>query len=277
MISLQNNDIALIIDPSRGGGILRFDWRDTAIFQPARDTDCSPLGLANFVLVPFSNRIAKGHFSFEGESVNIPPNHPPASTGHAIHGHGWMAPWEVVAKSEEVLHLRYQHTADSWPWDYSCDQEMILTAQGYIHKLSVTNQSAANMPAGLGFHPYFPSANVHLSTKFEGRWHVTEQGLPTEWVGKAGIYDLSTDDPVDTVFTGRRGALEIEWPTHRLTMTPNPDLPETHIFAPSDEDYFCVEPVSHMTDAINRDGLKILAPGECWSTQVEFSVAPQIS
>lgn len=272
MIPLHNNDIALLIDPQRGGGILRFDWHGKAIFWPARDDDCSPLGLANFVLVPFSNRIAQGCFSVDGKSVNIPPNHPAASSHHAIHGHGWTTAWEVIAKSEEALHLRYQHPADSWPWDYTCDQEITLTAHGYIHKLAITNQSATDMPAGLGFHPYFPRTGAQLHTIFEGFWDAADDGLPTEWIAKTGAYDLSADDPVDTVFTGRKTAHRIEWPTHQLTMTPDADLSETHIFVPPGEDYFCVEPVSHMTDAVNRDGLKVLSPGETWSTRVEFSV-----
>ncbi|GAA0486561.1 aldose 1-epimerase [Parasphingorhabdus litoris] len=277
MISLRNNEISLIVNPLRGGGILKFDWRGEAIFWPARDDDCDPLGLANFVLVPFSNRIANGQFSFDGTSVNIPPNHPPASSIHAIHGHGWTEAWEVIAQSNDMLHLRYQHIADSWPWDYVAEQQIALTADGYIHGVSLTNASQSNMPAGLGLHPYFPRAGARLHTVFGGVWDVTEDGLPTDWFVCTGSYDLSADHPVDTVFTGRKSALEFEWPSHRLTMTPNADLPETHIYAPEGEDYFCVEPVSHMTDAINRGGLKILAPGESWSTQVAFSVTPKVS
>lgn len=277
MIALHNQDIALHIDPARGGGILRFDWRGNVIFHPVRENDSRPLGLANFVLVPFSNRIAHGRFLFGDIAVTIPPNYPPASSQHAIHGHGWIALWDVIAQSEDKLHLRYTHDADSWPWNYVCDQEIKLTADGYIHELSITNNSATNMPAGLGLHPYFPRADAKLHMIFNGFWKGTADGLPTCWVDRTGSYDPSKDDPVDTVFTGRKDALEFEWPSHRLTMTPDEDLPETHIFAPDGEDYFCVEPVSHMTDAVNRDGLKTLAPGERWSTQVSFAVTPNIS
>lgn len=277
MIVLHNNDIVLHIDSARGGGILRFDWRGNAIFYPVRENDNGPLGLASFVLVPFSNRIAHGRFSFGDITVTMPPNFPPASSQHAIHGHGWIAHWDVIARSGDKLHLRYIHDADSWPWDYVCNQEIELTTDGYIHELSITNNSATNMPAGLGLHPYFPRADAKLHTIFDGFCEGTADGLPTRWVDRTGSYDLSKDDPVDTVFTGRKTALEFEWPTHRLTMTPDTDLPETHIFAPDGEDYFCVEPVSHMTNAVNRDGLKTLAPGERWSTQVRFAVTPNIN
>jgi len=272
VISLHNKDIALDIDPQRGGGILRFDWRAKPVLRPAQEDDNEPLGLANFILAPFSNRIAKGNFLFDGQSVIMAPNYPPASAHHAIHGHGWMATWNIVGRTDDALHLRYQYTADSWPWTYVCDQKMTLTPDGYIHALSITNLSETSMPAGLGFHPYFPRTGAKLQTVFSGFWAVTEDGLPSEWIDKPGPYNLSHDDPVDTVFTGRKTALHINWPSHRLTMTPHSDLPETHIFAPAGKDYFCVEPISHITDAANRGGLRKLAPRETWSTQVEFSV-----
>ncbi len=245
------------------------------MFLPARNKNGGPLELANFVLVPFSNRIAEGSFEFADQSINVPPTYAPASSRHAIHGHGWTAAWDVVAKTDETLHLHYHHAADSWPWDYLSEQKMTLTADGYVHHLSITNQSPTDMPAGLGFHPYFPREGAQLRTIFDGLWDVTDDGLPIEWIAKTGPYDLSADDPADTIFTGRKTAHHIDWPGYRLTMTPDADLPETHIYAPTGEDYFCVEPVSHMTDAINRDGLNILAPGESWSTQIIFAVTPK--
>ncbi len=272
VIPLHNNDIALIIDPQRGGGILRFDWRDQPIFHPARMNEEGPLALANFVMVPFSNRIANGQFSFNGQSVTLVPNYPAASAQHPIHGHGWTGQWQIVAKSEDTLHLRYEHPGGRWPWLYVCDQIMTLTPDGYLHRVSITNTGEITMPAGLGFHPYFPRSKAKLHTSFDGFWQTSGDGLPTRWISKVGPYCLSDDDPVDTVFTGRKSPLLIDWPQHQLIIEPDFDLPETHIFAPAGEDYFCIEPVSHITDAINRGGLRTVEAGETWSTQVQFCV-----
>ena len=46
---------------------------------------------AAFPLVPFSNRIRTGRFSFAGRDIALPLNRPPER--HAIHGHGWQAAW----------------------------------------------------------------------------------------------------------------------------------------------------------------------------------------
>jgi aldose 1-epimerase len=81
------------------------------------------------------------------------------------------------------------------------------------------------------------------------------------------------------VFTGRSGAIRMRWPTHILTMMPADDLAFTVVYVPPGEDYFCVEPVSHMTDAINRPeersvtGMRWLAPGERWETHIAFTLS----
>ncbi|MEP3226129.1 MAG: aldose 1-epimerase [Parasphingorhabdus sp.] len=272
MISLRNDDIAVDIDPARGGGILRFDWRNTAIFLPARADDLSPFGLANFVMIPFSNRIANGRFFFEKKLIVMAPNNPSASTHHAIHGHGYLTGWDVASQNSERAQLSYSHKADSWPWDYRCDQDIRLLSQGYVHKLTITNLSDSNMPAGCGFHPYFPKENARLLNNFDGYWDGSPDGLPTRWIARNGPFPLAEQSPVDTIFTGRNCALTIDWPTHELCIETDADLPLTHIFTPPETDFFCIEPVSHLTDAVNRGGLKTLEPGESWTTEIACSV-----
>ena len=53
------------------------------------------------------------------------------------------------------------------------------------------------------------------------------------------------------------------------------------IFTPQDEDYFCVEPVSHVTDAFklldrgdSGTGIKILLPDEILETKI--SIVPEL-
>ena len=78
------------------------------------------------------------------------------------------------------------------------------------------------------------------------------------------------------MFTGRTGDLVIDWPGRRLTMATAADLAFTVIYHPKGAPFFCVEPVSHMTDAINRaeppeiTGLVWLEPGATWRTRITF-------
>ena len=53
------------------------------------------------------------------------------------------------------------------------------------------------------------------------------------------------------------------------------NLRYVQIYTPPNQDFFCVEPVSHMPDAINRapDDMQLLAPGEQIDTQILFRLA----
>jgi aldose 1-epimerase len=81
---------------------------------------------------------------------------------------------------------------------------------------------------------------------------------------------------VDTVYTGREGALKITWPGRGLALTlePSGNLGFTVVYTPKGKDFFCVEPVTHMTDAVNRpgedSGLVWLAPSASVSAHVRL-------
>ena len=88
---------------------------------------------------------------------------------------------------------------------------------------------------------------------------------------------------LDTCFADFAGKAEIEWPEWgaRLTMTSDESLGFLVIFTPPNADFFCVEPVSAMTDAVNRaeqgdkdSGLRTIAPGERFTATTVFD--PQL-
>ncbi len=272
MITLRNAGLKLEIVPERGGGIARFDWNSLPIFLPARHENC-PTGLSSFPLVPFSNRIADGKFTANGRPVALPPNYPPVSTHHAIHGYGWLHAWDITAQAEDTATLRYNYTGPDWPWPFIAEQRFELKDTALRQSLSVRNCGNTNMPAGLGFHPYFPRRDAVLTADFGGFWHASPDGLPTEWeaiYAPPGITDPAA--AIDNIFTGRKGDITIAWPTHKLTIMPDQDLPETIIYAPGAGDFFCIEPVSHITNAINTTGMHMLSPGEKWETGVTFEI-----
>jgi len=119
LISLTDGVLEAVVTPECGGGLaaLRFEGAD--VMRPADPVALAsrdPLGLACFPLVPWSNRIGHGRFGFGGHAVALPRNmgdHP-----HAIHGHGWRAPWTVeMARDGEAI-LSFDHAPGRWPWRY---------------------------------------------------------------------------------------------------------------------------------------------------------------
>lgn len=276
---LHNDDAALRLAPELGGGVQSFRWRGRDMFH-ARPGATGPLALGCFALSPFSGRIAQGRFKAPGRAVSLGRNHPAdPDHSHVLHGFDWLAPFSAVETSDSHVVMRRTRPADAWPWSYETEQVLTLTKDGYRHELSVTNLDAQPMPAGLGLHPFFPTAAARLVLDVGGVWETSEEPIPTRWRALAGTPDWLGGGAIDHCFTGRRGPIIIDWPTHSLAIDPDPAFAFAVVFTPAGEDYFCVEPVSHMPDAVNRveapetTGLRWLSPGERWTTRTSFIVS----
>ena len=132
--------------------------------------------------------------------------------------------------------------------------------------------------------PYFPRTPQTIYRGLHhGEWQVDEACLPLGLKRHNQPRDWWGGQPVDTrivdtVYAGREGHLDIIWPERKLVarISPSDDLDCTVIYVPQGEDYFCIEPVSHATDAINRmsdeGGMRTLAPGEEWTVSMLIEV-----
>jgi aldose 1-epimerase len=270
MIILEAQGYRLELAPDRGGSVLRLDWRGEPLMRP--NCGSTIFDVASFPLVPFSNRIARGRFNTGARKGRIAPNFPGSDHPHPLHGFGWLNTWDVVEQSADGAVLEHGYPGGEWPWPYRARQSFQLGAEGFTTALSVTNLGDAPMPAGLGFHPYFPrDAQTLYRGRHRGEWYNTPDCLPSSLDEHEEAIDWWQGRPVDaravdTAYTGREGALEIDWPSRGLgvTIVPSDGLNTTVVFSPTGADFFCVEPVSHATDAINRapETLTWLEPGE---------------
>lgn len=282
LLRLEVGDYRLAIEPARGGSIARFDRRGAPLFRLSRES--SILDVACFPLVPFCNRIAHGSFRIDGREVRLAPNMPGGGHPHALHGMGWLSGWNVVERTRNRAVLRHDHPGGEWPWSYRAEQELVLSDGGLQHALSLEIRSREPMPAGLGLHPYLPrNVRTLLDAPHRTEWMVDGGGLPVAPDERAAPRDWWKGAPVDaraadTVYAGRAGAMRVVWPDRAtaLVIEPSPELPFTHVYAPSGADILCVEPVSHLPDAVNRPepsaltGLRLLPPGERLSVHVGY-------
>lgn len=278
-LELGAGDYRLVLAPERGGSILRFDWRGLPVMRPV----CGPsiLDVACFPLVPFSNRIAHGRFSAEGREVRLSPNFPGGDHPHPLHGFGWLAPWRVISADAANAVLQHDYEAGEWPWAYTAREVFALQPDGLRITLALRNRDTSPMPAGLGFHPYFPRTPAAVYHGLHrGEWQNDAECLPLALDEDAEVCDWWNGGAVsarvvDTVYTGREGDITLSWPEREMTVTlaPSPDLSCTVVYTPIDAPFFCIEPVSHATDAVNRsdEGMRLLAPGD------EFVVVLAIS
>ncbi len=266
MIEIARHGWAVGVDPALGAAILfaRREGRDVLRPTPA---DCgNVLQTACFPLVPYANRIADGRFAFEGRAYQLPRNfgdHP-----HSVHGVGWQTSWEVVEHVADAVTLRYAHPGnDDWPWRFTAEQRVAVGVGGFGVALTLINTGDAPMPGGVGLHPYFPAPDdTRLTFEAHGVWLTDSTQLPTERVAADHFGDwragrsVVRDTLIDHAFDGWTGSATIGDSLGATTIASNADT--VHLYIPPGTGFLCVEPVSHLPDAINRGGMPVLAPGE---------------
>jgi aldose 1-epimerase len=290
LITLRAGGAGLVLAPDAGGAVARY-WIDrgaTALellrpWPAPRPGD--PFESSAFALVPYSNRVRAGRFAFRGRTVSLPLNRPPER--HSIHGLGWQAAWRPIDVSAREVTLEFRHDAGAWPWAFRATQHFALEPTGLIVALTLRNESDTTMPAGLGWHPYFSrTPRTTITADVRAMWLTDDEVMPTSLAAPSPEADLSRGVLADTValdncFVGWRHRAVIEWPEAgaRLVMTADPLLDFLVVFTPRGRSFFCVEPVSHMTDAFNVSaaggadtGARALEPGETLRAAITLSV-----
>ena len=264
---LEAHGWSVALLPSLGGAIdyLRHGGRD--VLRPTPPDPADALETACFPLVPFANRIAHGRFEFAGRRYQLPLNfgdHP-----HNLHGLGWQAAWDVVTSGIDHVVLRHEHGGgDAWRWPYRAEQHLSLAPGAMVAQLSLTNLSEQAMPAGLGFHPYFPmNAATRLRFAADRMWQVDPTLLPTAPVAADHFADWAAgaaaagDRLIDNSFDGWHGSSIVEQANGSCRLEAH-GAPVLHLYRPAGGAFFCIEPVSHLPDAINNGGMRSLMPRE---------------
>jgi len=281
---------ALALAPSVGGSIARYWWKVDGAnmdwFRPAGARGIAArdaASMACFPLVPFSNRVRHGRFTFAGREIRLPPNQLPAP--HAEHGHGWQAPWAIVARADDRLTIEYRHRADAWPFAYRARQTFRLSPSALVVDIAVTNLARQGMPVGIGLHPYFPrTPRTSLTARVDRIWLTDHEVMPVALAKPPSAFRLDRGlrvghSNLDNAYTGWRRRAEIHWPERRarLVMSASGPLRFLVVYAPPKESYFCAEPVSNCTDAFNLaaagrldTGMIVLPPQARVAARVTF-------
>ncbi len=281
MTAIEKGPARLTLAPEVGGAIAAFTIEGRDVMRPMAAGAIDALLTASFPLVPFCNRIPDGRFTFEGREVVLPPNL--AGHRHALHGQGWRAAWTVeTARGDEAV-LSYEHAPDAWPWAYRAEQRFVVSETGFRAELSVTNIGDAPMPAGLGFHPYFPvRAGETLTAANDGVWMIDGDAFPT--VHHAGPWeaDWAAGAPVegngliDHCYTGWNQRAVLSAPGQPDTViTASPECRWLHVYVPPGEGYLCVEPCASRPNPFGdgETGMVTLQPGESRSIWMEVATA----
>ncbi|MCI4646202.1 MAG: aldose 1-epimerase [Hyphomonadaceae bacterium] len=283
LVELRCDDLSLVLDPAKGARINSARYKGKDILRPVQEaSDPDPFQSASFPLVPFSNRVRSGQFQYAGAPYQLGTNW--SIEPNAIHGEGWTEPWRVFQSSQTVCDLLLTGTS-WWPWAYECHQITELGPNWLRQTLKLTNLSDQRMPAGLGFHPYFPrDRETSLQFKANHVWPPLSEAAKAPG-SVSGAFDFTESKRfesthIDHCYEGWTGTAEIRNPGSSLLLSVQASENARHcvLYVPNGEPFFCFEPVSHLTGALNgiggpHAGLAQLEPGESLSLWMQINIS----
>ena len=277
-VELHAGALRLALRPDLGGCIAGLWVGDMPVLrstEPQTLASSRPSGC--YPLLPYVNRLGYRRFRWGGQEHTTQPNFD--DSPHSVHGIGWQRAWQVVEAGAAMATLALAHPGDAdWPFAFDATQQFALTPEGLALNISIVNRAAQPAPAGLGWHPYFPKrARSRLHVELTERWESDATGLPTRRVPQPGIDADVAHLGFDHCFEGWPGSARIR--DERLHLKLSSSLPYLVVFTPELKPYFCVEPVSHVSNAIHMadpaaHGLRTLQPGERLDAWMKLDVQP---
>ncbi|MEO7851412.1 MAG: aldose 1-epimerase [Rubrivivax sp.] len=273
---LHAGALRLALRPDLGGCIAGLWHRDRPVLRSTEpDALTIPRASACYPLLPYSNRLAYRRFRWKGADYTTAPNFD--DSPHSLHGVGWLKPWDIVSSSALELVLRLRHTPDeNWPFAFEAHQYFSLSPGSLRVQTVFNNTAEIAQPVGLGWHPYFPRrSRSRLHIEFDSRWDSDATQLPVRKVAQSGIDSDVQHLDYDNCFDGWRGVARIRDEKFSLQLTSS--LDRLVVYTPPQRDYFCVEPVSHVSNAIHMaepaaHGLRTVAPGESIDAWMQLDI-----
>lgn len=286
LLHIRSGDAELVLAPEIGGGIAALRFGGVEVLRCASVQSLAagdPLGLAEFPMAPFVNRVAANTFDWLGQRITMVPAH--VSSDEALHGLAWHQSWLVLEAQRDAALLALDIApSPAWPFACNVQRRFSLSASALRIDMALENRGAGPMPAALGFHPYFPAPGATIQAETKAAWLADARGIPKAHRAIRACEGLRAGAPVaklalDHCFTGWDGAARLTWPSHclRLRAWPNPGF--LQIYTPWGADFFCVEPQTAMPDALNRPaalgGTRSLSAGESLSLcfEIHFEAA----
>lgn len=248
-ISIEGGGTAALVVPEAGGrlGQLWFDGRPVL-----RGPELAGEGWAawgSYPLLPWSNRIPGGRFSFRGHDHEVPVNW---DDGSALHGLVAATPWSVTTQTATTVDLEVD--AAVGPFVVRGRQRFAIDAGGLAQRIEVTNLGTGPLPFGLGIHPWFVGGPIRVPAE---RYWPGPTPIP-DGPSRPVTPDVDLRRPrvaplMDRCYTGLTassvdaGGVTLSW-----------DGPVTQVVVFTGvEGWVCVEPVT-----MANDGFRMLAAGE---------------
>jgi aldose 1-epimerase len=277
-LELRAGPLRLALRPDLGCSIAGLWLDDLPVLRSTEPGDLATSRLSGcFPLAPYSNRLGYRRFRWGGVDHTTAANYDEGNP-HSVHGVAWQRPWAVVGQSAGEAEFQLVHAPDAhWPFPFDLRQRFVLTPAALEVHLVFTNSGTQPQPVGLGWHPYFPKRpRSRLHIQLTDRWESDASGLPTRRVPQPGIDADIAHLAFDHCFEGWRGPARIR--DEKMSLRLSSSLPYLVVFTPDTKPYYCVEPVSHVSNAIHMSdpashGLRSVAPGASFDAWMKLEIA----
>jgi aldose 1-epimerase len=280
LVSLASGDLELVIAPQCGARIVSFRIGDRDMVRAASPEALATgyaYGFGGFPLMPYSGPIFGDGFQFGSQWHPLKRNLPEEPT--ATHGEGWIRPWAIQPRSTSRIELAmdYAPNVEEFPFAWRGQIAFALAEKALSIELRLTCRDYRPMPAGIGFHPYFPKPpGTRLRFSATGVWPPdAPEAVDLQCGPLPPGLDFSdgldaSEIVLDRCFEGWDRKALIEYPDGFATLvTAEGGLEKLQIYDAWDYPYLCVEPVSNANDGFNRmarnvpcHGVTVLNPGQ---------------
>jgi len=241
------------------------------------------------LLHPWANRLALPRYNAAGREVNLDSSSPMLhldAHGLPMHGVPWsLLVWEPTEARQDFLEARLEWTRDDllavFPFRHHLEMSATLSADSLTIETILVAGSDGDVPVSFGFHPYFgladfPRAQWRLKLPAMRRLMLDARGIPTGAEAPfdgldAELGELAFDDGF--VLMAEQASFSVAGTGRRITVDFLEGYTHAQVYAPKDNDYIALEPMTAPTSALTSGhGLRLVKSGEQFRTAFRICI-----
>ena len=164
-----------VIDPDRGGNLLRLTFGGRDVLRPWSEEITDPFLAGAPLLLP-ANRTAGGRFAFGGKEYALPVNDGFRCAN--LHGSLHCRTFLLTETGENYVSLNYENRGAVFPFSFRITVTYRAEAAGFFSEYAIENLSDGPMPLTFGLHTTFPEPEV-FSVALESCQEKDSRHIPT--------------------------------------------------------------------------------------------------
>jgi len=230
------------------------------------------------LLHPWANRLAGPCYRAAGREVELNPSSPLLhldANGLPMHGVPWsLLAWELTETKQDFLEARLEWSRSDllaiFPFRHRLELTAMLHSNSLILETTLVAGPDGPVPVSFGFHPYFglpdlPRAQWRLELPAMKRLVLDQRGVPTGEEEPFNGFDAQLGEVgFDDGFAlmAEQTSFSVSGAGRRITVELLAGYPYAQVYAPRDNNYIALEPMTAPTSALTSGrGLSLVDPG----------------